>query len=258
MALRLLDHQIVGPRGQLLGNVDDLELVEADGALMVTGLLVGPAALGERLPGRLGEWVQAVWRRLHRGPDEHVVVPMEQVTRVGSAVTVTEDAAQALLGTFGLELWLRRHVVSRIPGAKGGDDAEDPEAGEQASGERQREEVLVARPGGHPASGLLGARLVDGQGRDLGRVSELRCVGPPAHGPQAPLRVTHLHGTPHSAGARLGYGATDAVQGPALLAALWRLRHRDDPVIPVEDISAVDWQAGTVVVADGPSGPAAR
>ena len=31
--LRLLDHQIVGPQGELLGNVDDLQLREHDGRL---------------------------------------------------------------------------------------------------------------------------------------------------------------------------------------------------------------------------------
>lgn len=54
LVLRLLDHQIVGSGGELLGEVDNLEMMEIDGDLMVTGIVVGPAGLGPRLPGKLG------------------------------------------------------------------------------------------------------------------------------------------------------------------------------------------------------------
>jgi sporulation protein YlmC with PRC-barrel domain len=119
--LRLLDHQVVGPDGELLGNIDDLELVVSDEGWSVTALLVGPAALGQRLPGRLGRWTIAIWRRLRTDPDPRPCrVPVEQVHDIGSAVTVTRAAADSLAASFGLELWLCEYVVSRNPGATGG------------------------------------------------------------------------------------------------------------------------------------------
>lgn len=47
VVLRILDHQVVGPEGELLGNVDDLELVVSHDGWTITALQVGPAALGQ-------------------------------------------------------------------------------------------------------------------------------------------------------------------------------------------------------------------
>ena len=52
VVLRLLDHQIVGPDDQLLGNVDDLQVLLSDNGWFITGLAVGPAALGRALAGQ--------------------------------------------------------------------------------------------------------------------------------------------------------------------------------------------------------------
>ena len=119
-ALHLLDRQLVDPDGRLLAKVDDLELTErADGRLALSAVLTGPGALGPRLRGRLGHWVQAVWRRLR--PDVDPVpgrIPISDVVRIDSAVHlgVRRDALGSV-GIDGFEDWVRRYVVARLPGA---------------------------------------------------------------------------------------------------------------------------------------------
>jgi len=64
VGLHLLDHQILDAEGGMAGNVDDLELDERDGELVVTALLSGAAALAERVEGRLGRWLESIESRL--------------------------------------------------------------------------------------------------------------------------------------------------------------------------------------------------
>jgi sporulation protein YlmC with PRC-barrel domain len=117
LVLRLLDHQVVDPDGELVCKVDDLELREtADGTYVVTALLAGPLALGPRLPGRLGRWVVALARRWSADADPVPRrIPFERVTDLGSAVVV--DRSRDDLDVTPLEDWVRNHVVDRIPGS---------------------------------------------------------------------------------------------------------------------------------------------
>jgi hypothetical protein len=119
-ALHLLDRQIIDADDLLVAKVDDLELTErADGRWAVTAILVGPGALGPRMHGRLGEWVGAVWRRLH--PDRDPApgrIPISAVIDIDSSVTVTGHRED--VGVDGLEKWVRTHVVDRLPGVPGG------------------------------------------------------------------------------------------------------------------------------------------
>jgi hypothetical protein len=115
--LHLLDRQIVDRDGAPIANVDDIELVvRADGRLAVATLLCGPGALGPRLGGRVGRWTTAIWRRLR--PDEDPQpgrINAALVTGTDSAVHVSASVAE--LRVDGLEQWLRRYVIDRIPGA---------------------------------------------------------------------------------------------------------------------------------------------
>jgi hypothetical protein len=115
--LHLLDRQIVDPDNLLVAKVDDLELTRReDGRWVVSAILTGPGALGPRLHGRLGEWVGAVWRRLHPDADPAPGrIPMSDVIDIDSAVTVgrRRDALQV----DGLEVWVREHVIDRLPGS---------------------------------------------------------------------------------------------------------------------------------------------
>ena len=102
-ALALLDRQIVDRDGYLAGKVDDVELEERDGALLVTGLLVGRGALARRLGLRAFE----------RG--EPGVVPLARVADIGDHVTVSLGREE--LATFEGERWVGEHVIGRVPGA---------------------------------------------------------------------------------------------------------------------------------------------
>ena len=121
-ALQFLDRQIVDPEGRLVAKVDDVELQESpDGRLVVTALLTGPGALGPRLGGRVGDWVAAVWRRLHRSPEPAPGrIAIADVVDIDSAIHI--GRRRATLGVDGLERWAYDHVVSRLPGA-----SHDPE-----------------------------------------------------------------------------------------------------------------------------------
>jgi hypothetical protein len=115
--LHLLDRQIVDPDGFPVAKVDDIELVvRADGRLAVAALLCGPGALGPRTGGRLGHWTTAIWRRLRPEEDPQPGrIDAALVTGIDSAVHVSASVRE--LAVDGLEQWVRRHVVDRIPGA---------------------------------------------------------------------------------------------------------------------------------------------
>jgi sporulation protein YlmC with PRC-barrel domain len=257
VVLRVLDHQLVGPERELLGNVDDVELAQVDGRWLVTGLAVGPGALSHRLPGKLGTWTHAVWRRLHADREPApVVVPMEHVTDIGSAVALDDWASRRLARTLGLELWLRTFVVSRIPGAKGAASDERPgdlvesassEATEPAHGGSESKALLSPRPDGRMLSDLLGRPGLSPDGEQLGRLRDLRALGGPRDGHPEPLRVTDLELTSHRLGAELGYSA-DARQGPAIVRAFFRRLHANDRVVPVGALVAIDDTARTITV----------
>jgi sporulation protein YlmC with PRC-barrel domain len=89
-ALHLLDRQILDSEGRLLGKVDDVELTQrADGALAITGLLTGPAALLSRLGGRLGGSLVAKWGELRVSEPDRTRpwrVDVEDVDRLDSAL----------------------------------------------------------------------------------------------------------------------------------------------------------------------------
>lgn len=253
VVLRLLDHQLVGPDGSLVGNVDDLELVHRDGDWVVTGIMVGPAALSSRLPGPLGRWTYAVWRRLHPAPDPSAtVVPLEHVTSVDSGVHVDGHAARALTAGFGLELWLRDHVVSRLPGSPGspspsgtaGDlatapGAEGHVAREPGSPKEPQWPLRAPLEGAHPLCRLIGRNVLSYAGTRMGRVCELRCLGPPRDQQQAPLQARWLLYTPRLAGWQLGY-STDPRQGPWAVRRFQRTRRHRDRIVELEQVQGLE------------------
>ncbi|WP_089008270.1 hypothetical protein [Micromonospora viridifaciens] len=117
LAKQLLDRQIVDRDGRLVGRVDDLAFaVDAEGFPYVDCLLTGPAALGDRIGGRVGRILVAVVRPFSDDPRVPPLrIPLTQVARVGSAVWLRCSAAD--LPPAPGETWLRRHLVDRIPGA---------------------------------------------------------------------------------------------------------------------------------------------
>jgi sporulation protein YlmC with PRC-barrel domain len=87
--LHLMDRQLIDVDGRMAGKVDDLELTEDDGRLVITSVLVGTTALLHRLGGRLGGQMVESHARLkpsepHR--DWPWRIPIGQVAYVDSAV----------------------------------------------------------------------------------------------------------------------------------------------------------------------------
>ncbi|MBM7790355.1 hypothetical protein [Tenggerimyces flavus] len=122
----LLDRQVIDSDGMLVCKIDDLELSESgsDSALpCVTNVLVGPAALGPRIGGILGDWFVAAQRRFHPDPDPGPAsFPFALVEKVHEEVRLS-------VSKYGLDLdrtedWVRDHLIGRIPGAdeRGSDD----------------------------------------------------------------------------------------------------------------------------------------
>ena len=121
--LHLLDRQLVDRDGRLAGKIDDLELTIPDGGgpPLVTAILAGPGALGRRLDGRLGAWVEAVANRLRGGEDRRPSrISFGVVEEIGSAIKLS--APKAELETDRLEAWTRDHVIGHLPGASDAPD----------------------------------------------------------------------------------------------------------------------------------------
>jgi sporulation protein YlmC with PRC-barrel domain len=118
--LELLDRQILDKDGLMAGKVDDLELVfpeEGKGAPYVVSILSGPGALGRRIGGRLGSWLESVHIRLH--PEEQpgpARVPFAVVKRVNNHVELT--VSRETLDSNRLERWVRDNIIRPIPGAE--------------------------------------------------------------------------------------------------------------------------------------------
>jgi hypothetical protein len=131
----LLDRQVLDRDGLLVCKIDDLELSDDsedpdDSAPRVTNVLVGPAALGPRIGGVVGDWFVAAHRRLHPDRDPAPAsFPFALVTQVHEEVQLS--VSKDLLDLSRTEEWVRDHLVGRIPGA---DDPADGGGPDRAGG----------------------------------------------------------------------------------------------------------------------------
>jgi hypothetical protein len=237
-ALHLLDRQLVDPDGRPVGKVDDLELTEGDGALVVTAVLVGPGALGPRLGGRLGSWTLRGWQRWHGDVGAQPTrIRASDVVEIGSAVRLGRRG----LGPDGLEAWLAEHLVGRLPGSGPGGR---PTSSRRRPAGRGREPVgrpaPAGRAAGRPGRGV-GRRPLGARQRRPAR------AGAGVTGVSAPLHVVGLVVSDRHAGSLLGYDRR-ADQGPWLVRVLVRLVHRKARYVRRADVD-VDW-AGPRVSAD--------
>jgi sporulation protein YlmC with PRC-barrel domain len=115
LGLHLMDHQVIDTNGRMVCKVDDLELTPDErGNLVVTGILVGPRALGPRLGGRLGRWLAGTGTRLSEKDPPRI--DFGQVTEIGSAVRIARTVGE--IDVSQLEDWLSEHVIGRIPGER--------------------------------------------------------------------------------------------------------------------------------------------
>lgn len=229
----LLDRQVEDEGGHRLGKVDDLELEERDGELLVTTVLLGAGALAPRIPGATGRWMAAVWRRLSPDRDPGPLgVPLTEVVGLGVGVTVRDRVGRPLETGAGLEAWCREHVVAHLPG------------GSRAAGRSTGPPPARRDPGAHRLGALLDSPVRLASGEVLGRVAG--CVAErldPGLTVVGPLRVTDVVVHRHRVGSALGYDEPRE-QGPALLARVVRALHRGDRLVPAGDLAEVSWAGG--------------
>jgi sporulation protein YlmC with PRC-barrel domain len=157
LAHHLLDHQLVDSRGERCGKVDDLALsVDDHGTLLVDAVLSGPGSIRRRARRPFTRWLFGL------AGDREVAVHWRDVADIVDHVTLARPAPD--LGLSRGEQHAAE-VVSRVLGANahaarlGPDRVTDPPP--------LGDEVLRL-------SGLLGTRVVDATGRELGRVREVR------------------------------------------------------------------------------------
>ena len=112
--LHLLDHQVLDAKGRMAGNVDDLELEERDGALVVIALLSGASALANRVEGRLGRWLESIESRLaDSGTPSRIDFSLVRAVDSAVHLSVQRDGLQ----TNRAERWVATRIIEHIPGA---------------------------------------------------------------------------------------------------------------------------------------------
>lgn len=111
----VLDRVVVDRDGQHMGRVDGLALELRDGAPpRVSHVVIGAEPAMRRVARWLGRLAEALGRwtgEATRGP---TCVPWAVVTIVGKYVQLDVEAEDT--SALALELWLREHVVSKVPG----------------------------------------------------------------------------------------------------------------------------------------------
>lgn len=116
-SLDLLDRQILDRDGDPVGKVDDVELTDPEqGPPRLVALLLGPQAYGQRLGGRLGEWIASAGVRL-AGTDAPIRIPIEAVDDFGVSIRLKVSLPDVERAER-LERWLRERLIERIPGAR--------------------------------------------------------------------------------------------------------------------------------------------
>jgi hypothetical protein len=237
LALRLLDHQIDGPDGAALAKVDDIELRVGAEGLTATALLCGPGALGERLPGRLGQWTRDGWRRLSlEAYPRPIRIPLIEVREVSAVITTTEEAAKSVRQRLTLERWLLDHLIRRLPGAE-----VDPSPAAEVRHRRAAD--LAATESDDPVlrfSELLTFEVFSPDGKSLGRIHEVIATRQQVRGPVlGPMPVTGYVVGPRATGSTMGYDRHPE-HGPWLLRAGILALHRRDVELSASDVEEVD------------------
>ena len=211
--LHLLDRQVLDVDGRMVCKVDDVEIVETEDGLVLTGLLAGAAALVPRFGGRLGDRALRYWRELGIEQDDRTMpfrIDLNDVERLGSAVELRVP---------------RRGLLTR----------QRPQAGGLTH--RRLNELMWMRVYG------------DG-GTELGNVIDVRVApsGEPERG--APLLVTGLVVGRGRPGSFLGYDRTPD-QGPWAVNRVVRWLHRHSGLVGLAHVARIDWDTDSITLARG-------
>ena len=111
-----LDKQLVDKHGKPMGRVDGLVVEWATGEQpRVAAVEVGAVTQWRRVHPRLGQWVDNLRRKI--GVVRNDPCRIEWDKAVSSAIEVIADVEAEKSGALDWEIWLRKKVILKIPGA---------------------------------------------------------------------------------------------------------------------------------------------
>jgi len=239
--LNLLDRQLIDSHGRLVAKIDDVELHEVQGDLVVSGFLTGPGALGPRIGGAPGAITTAAWARLAgRDPEDPKRIDAAHVTKIATAIHL--DVPRERLRVTGFEVWARERIVTALPGC--GDDPDLAPSGDidpEADVDPGRDDAPTPR---HRLDRLLGSGVRFADGRDGEQVIDATLARVSAH-PRAALRVEGLVIGRRRPGTLFGYHRHPR-QGPWLIRVIVHAMHRTTSYVDWADVDRIDWDARVV------------
>lgn len=112
----VLDKQLIDNQQRPMGKVDGIIMeVYDDGPPRVSFIEVGGVTLARRLHPRLGRWIKKLARVCRVTSGEPFRISWSQIVVTGIDVTVALDLEDT--PALAWELWFRKHIIGRIPGA---------------------------------------------------------------------------------------------------------------------------------------------
>ncbi len=114
LARDVLDKQLVDSDDTAMGRVDGIVLAIGDGAPRIDHFELGFSVLARRLHPRVEQWLQ-VLRRWSPRRTARQIVPWSAVLEINNH-EVRLDLKAIDTPAFDWERWLRKHIVSKIPG----------------------------------------------------------------------------------------------------------------------------------------------
>jgi sporulation protein YlmC with PRC-barrel domain len=111
----VLDNQIVDRNQNKMGKVDGIVVELRDGQPpRLAYLETGVTTLARRVHPNLASWTSAIANKWGAKHSEPLRIPWSKVQDVGIDVKVDLDAEQT--SALAYEVWLRNHLIKRIPG----------------------------------------------------------------------------------------------------------------------------------------------
>jgi hypothetical protein len=111
-----LDKQLVDKHGKPMGRVDGLIFEWSPGQQpRVTEVEIGAVAQWRRVHPRLGDLADHIRRRIGVVKADPCLIPWKK--SVSSAIEVVTDMEAEKSGALDWEIWLRKKIVMKIPGA---------------------------------------------------------------------------------------------------------------------------------------------
>jgi len=111
-----LDKQLVDRNGHNMGRVDGVVLQLEKGKQPIVAFVeVGPVCQAERLHRSLGRVAKAISRRVGVAQQDPFRIPWSKLVAAGIEVIADVDAEET--PALAWELWLRKKIIGRIPGA---------------------------------------------------------------------------------------------------------------------------------------------